>query len=462
MSSVELNGISIIAVDDDERILSLLDSRLSKLGYQMRCCDSGAKALEAFKKQPVDIVLVDLNMPGMSGLDVLKEVKELSDTVEVVVITGNADKDSAIDALRLGAFDFFEKPPDFAELDHTLKRTVRYQTVVRERNSLSEQVDALIQSAGGEWSLDSFIGGSDPILRLKETVRRLQSNDMINVLITGESGTGKELIARAIHYGGPRAKKPFVAVNCAAIPETLAESKLFGHVKGAFTGATGDKKGCFEMADGGTLFLDEIGDMVAEVQAKFLRVLEDSTFLPVGASKDRKVDIRVIAATNSDLPAKVEAGTFRKDLYYRLECFKVDIAPLRQRREDIPDLVEYFASRFSEEMGRPVPRSDESFIKELMNHEFPGNVRELRNLVERAIIEAGDSGVIGGSRKAAGKSEESLNGPGKCISGDDVPMDLDKAQVYLARKALKQADGNMAEAARLLGINRTKLYRILG
>lgn len=462
MASVELNGINIIAVDDDDRILGLLESRISRLGYQMRCFTSGFSALDAFKSQPADIVLVDLNMPEMSGLELLREFKTLSETVEVIVITGNADKDSAIEALRLGAFDFFEKPPNFDELDHTLKRTARYQTVVRERDMLSKQVDALVESAGGGWSLDSFIGGSEPVKKLKETVKRLQSNDMINVLITGESGTGKELIARAIHYGGPRARKPFVAVNCAAIPESLAESKLFGHVKGAFTGATSDKKGCFEMADGGTLFLDEIGDMVAEVQAKFLRVLEDSTFLPVGASRDRKVDVRVIAATNSDLPAKVEAGSFRKDLYYRLECFKIDIPPLRQRREDIPALVNYFAARFAEEMGRPAPAQDPSFLKELMNNEFPGNVRELRNLVERAIIEAGEAGTMGGGQASSGKSDDRANGSVDVMPGDEVPMDLNKAQVFLARKALKKADGNMAEAARLLGINRTKLYRILG
>lgn len=456
MSSVG-EKVSIIAVDDDARILNLMDARLSRMGYDVRCCSSGEAAVEEFEQAPSDIVLVDLDMPGMHGLDVLKAVRGLSDSVEVVVITGNADKDSAIEALRLGAFDFFEKPPNFDELDHTLKRTARYQAVVRERDQLSSCIDEMVQSSEGALSMDGFIGDSPPILEMKKTVAKMQENDRLSVLITGESGTGKELVARAIHYGGARSKRPFVAVNCAAIPEHLAESKLFGHVKGAFTGAIRDKKGCFEMADGGTLFLDEIGDVIPEVQAKFLRVLEDSMFLPVGATKDRKVDVRVIAATNSDLMSKVDDGSFRKDLYYRLERFKVEIPPLRERKEDIPALVDFFAARFAEEMGRQPPKCEKSFVAGLQNQGFPGNVRELRNLVERAVIESSD-GVLRGSKSAP--SEVTSAGESAVMSAD-VPMNLEAAQIFLAKKAVADAGGNMAEAARILGINRTKLYRIL-
>ena len=355
MSNSAERQISIFAVDDDPKIQKLMKARLSRMGYDVVCFGSGESAVKAFESQPSDIVLVDLYMPGMNGLDVLKKVRELSSSVEVVVITGNADKDSAIDALKLGAFDFFEKPPDFDELDQTLKRTIRYQTVVRERDQLTSQIDEMVRDAEADWNLDGFIGGSASILKMKETVGRLQKNDQISVLVTGESGTGKELVARAIHYGGPRAKKPFIAVNCAAIPEQLAESKLFGHVRGAFTGASRDKKGCFELADGGTLFLDEIGDMIPEVQAKLLRVLEDSIFLPVGATRDRKVDVRVVAATNSDLMKRVEEGAFRRDLYYRLERFRIEIPPLRDRKDDISSLVKHFADRFAQEMGRKVP-----------------------------------------------------------------------------------------------------------
>ena len=456
MNDTAANSVSILAVDDDPKILRLMDARLSRLGYSVTCAGSGDEAVRMFSADPTDIVLLDLEMPGMNGLELMKRIKGISKSCEVIIVTGRADKTSAIEALRMGAFDFFEKPPDFDELDHTLKRTARYQALIRERDRLSSQVDDLVRTTGEEWSLDSFIGDSAPVLKLKATVRKLQENGKVTVLLTGESGTGKELIARAIHYGGPRAARPFVAINCAAIPEQLAESKLFGHVKGAFTGATRDKKGCFEMADGGTLFLDEIGDMAAEVQAKFLRVLEDSVFLPVGATKERRVDVRVIAATNSDLIARVSEGSFRKDLYYRLEHFKIEVPPLRERRGDIPALVKSFAARFAQEMGRQTPECDESFIRSLQARDFPGNVRELRNLVERAVIECSDN-ILSGQEQPVGVQRGAAAGEGQ----GDVPMKLEDAQVYLARKALEQAGGNMAEAARLLGINRSKLYRIL-
>jgi DNA-binding NtrC family response regulator len=292
----------------------------------------------------------------------------------------------------------------------------------------------------------------------------------VNVLITGESGTGKELVARAVHFGSARAKGPFVPVNCVAIPSELAESMFFGHVRGAFTGATMDRKGFFESAHGGTLFLDEIGDMPALLQAKLLRVLEDGFITPLGSTRERKVDVRIVAATNADLETHIQSGTFRRDLYFRLAQFPVDLPALRERPEDIPLLARHFMQLFSQEMGITTPSLDPAALKMLSRHSFPGNVRELKNVIERALIESGGEPVrahhihLGKtvSVAAAPHRSEPAFASDEDDSVDELPLNLEAAENLLIKRALAVTQGNIAEAARRLGINRTRIYRKLG
>ena len=307
-----------------------------------------------------------------------------------------------------------------------------------------------------------------------QDVRKLQQAGTISVLITGESGTGKELIARAIHFGGPRSKGPFLPVNCSAIPKELAESLLFGHVRGAFSGANTDQKGYFELAHGGTLFLDEIGEMPVALQPKLLRVLEDGSFLPVGATKEKRVDIRVVAASNADFPKKIAAGEFRQDLYFRLGRFTVVAPPLRERAEDIPLLAAHFLKLFATEMGKPVPPMRTDALEALVGHPWPGNVRELKNVIERALIESGGREIRAchlhlmagpafpvATLSSASQGSATAGAPSPPAETNDRPLNLEQAELVLIRRALQQADGNVSRAAELLGINRARIYRVL-
>ncbi|MBA4387084.1 MAG: hypothetical protein C0404_03825 [Verrucomicrobia bacterium] len=451
-----------VAVLDDDRTVCDLISRYLKRDQQfvVGLYSSPHECLEAIGKDPVDIVITDLLMPEMDGISVLKRVKELNPATDVIIITGEADKKAAIQALKQGAYDFFEKPVQADELLETIRRTVRFQGIVRERNKFADQVSYLSKREAHRWGIEGFIGKSPAVKGIVQNVKLLQQARDIAVLIIGESGTGKELVARAIHYGGQRAGRPFVPVNCSAIPSELAESILFGHVRGSFTGATGDKKGCFELADGGTLFLDEIGDMPAALQTKLLRVLEDGMIMPVGGSKEKSVDVRVVAATNADLQARLAAGSFRTDLFYRLSGFKVTIPPLRERTEDIPLLVEHFVSLLSEEMGAHVPEIGEDAMGILKRHAFPGNVRELRNIIERALIESGGKALNARHLHIADVPVRT-GGDAAPVSPADMPLNMRQAEMYLVRKAMEQSGDNISAAAKLLGINRTKLYRKL-
>jgi transcriptional regulator with GAF, ATPase, and Fis domain len=323
------------------------------------------------------------------------------------------------------------------------------------------------------WGLAGFVGKSATVGRVLQDIRRLQDFPSTGVLVTGESGTGKELIARAIHASSSRTRAPLVAVNCSAIPAELAESLFFGHRQGAFSGATRNRKGYFELAHGGTLFLDEVGDMPLLLQPKLLRVLEYGTFLPLGAEKEIHVDVRVVCATNVDLPRKVDEGGFRQDLFYRLARFAVRIPPLRERREDVPLLAAHFLSLFASEMGRPAPRLSAAALDALRGHDFPGNVRELKNLVERALIEAGTSAEIGPEHlglSAPQTAPEAGSVPATpeavasaaASSADEVPLNLDLAELVLMKRALTRCNGNVVQAARLLGVPRMRLYRRLG
>jgi DNA-binding NtrC family response regulator len=327
-----------------------------------------------------------------------------------------------------------------------------------------ERADARLSTLSAReaqrWGLAGFIGQSRLIRQILQDVDRLHQFANTSVLITGESGTGKELVARAIHHGSPRAGAPFIPVNCVAIPSELAESMLFGHLKGAFTGATSDRKGWFDLADGGTLFLDEIGDMPAALQAKLLRVLEDGEITPVGAAQSRHVDVRVISATNADLAAKIATGDFRQDLYFRLARFIVRTPPLRERSEDIPVLCAHFLKLFAEEMGMDVPALEPDALAWLSTYSFPGNVRELKNLIERALISSSGKPIERKHVEVSGASSAPIR-DSRATPPDHahLPLNLEEAENVLIQRALEHARGNVAEAARLLGVNRSRIYR---
>jgi DNA-binding NtrC family response regulator len=330
------------------------------------------------------------------------------------------------------------------------------------------QLHLLNNREAERWNVAGLIGRSATLGRILSDIRRLHQFGATSVLLTGESGTGKELIARAIHFGGPRAKAPFIPVNCVAVPEDLAESLFFGHTRGAFTGATADRKGYFELAHGGTLFLDEVGDMPLFLQAKLLRVLEDGLVTPIGATKERRVDVRIVAATNVDLPAKIAAGAFRQDLYFRLARFIVPAPPLRERPEDVPILASHFLQRFATEMGLRPPVMNAAALDRLRNYSFPGNVRELKNIIERALIESNGGQIcpkhlhlMASSPAPARPPAAETPAPAPAPAGAPMPLNLEEMESVLLQRALAQTGGNIAEAARLLGVHRTRIYRKL-
>jgi len=451
-------------LDDDLRIGATIATYLEKMGCSTLTYDDPQKCLAEMEVSPIDILITDLRMPAMDGITVLKTVRQKTPSTDVIIVTGSADKKDAIAALKLGAFDFFEKPIDGEELVQTVKKTVRYRQVLKERNSLAEQVSFLSQREAERWGIKGFMGKSPAVKRIVNQVHSLQTVPGTGVLITGESGTGKELIARTIHFGSPRSRAAFVPVNCSAVPGELAESILFGHSRGAFTGATSDKKGCFELADGGTLFLDEIGDMPRFMQAKLLRVLDDGVVCRVGAAAGRHMDVRVIAATNADLESSVARGSFRSDLYYRLAKYTICVPALRDRKEDVPPLARHFLQALASEMGlSPEPLSRE-IMESLREYTFPGNVRELKNMIERALIESGGKKIgvehLCFSRMAAAPETDSHEyAPEPETHAGRGGLNLQAAEAALIRKAMAASGGNVAATARLLGINRSKLYR---
>ena len=464
---VALTGLSVAVVDDDARVRDVVELYLSALDCDIRTFADPTECRELLAERPADILITDLEMPGLSGIELLTAVKKQSPTTETVVITGHADKASAIRALRAGAFDFLEKPVDKDELLETVRRTMRYREALADRDRMAKRLSVVSERESKLWGIDAFVGESEAIREVLGKIRMLQKATGTSVLITGESGTGKELVARAIHFGSARRSQPFIPVNCSALPPELAESALFGHKRGAFTGATADKRGCFDEADGGTVFLDEVGDAPLAIQAKLLRVLEDGVVVAVGMNTGREVDVRVIAATNASLDEKMEAGGFRADLFYRLAAYAIEIPPLRERSEDVPLLVRHFIRTLASEMGLPDPRIDDGALVEFTRHAYPGNVRELRNMVERALIESGGERIMGrhvttprGAGRGLGPAA-SLKPARTPLAVDALPLNLREAERLLVGRALAEADGNMSAAARLLGINRTKLYRMV-
>jgi two-component system nitrogen regulation response regulator NtrX len=366
---------SILIVDDEVSILNSLSSILEDEGYQVTVAKSGAEALKLYTTEPPDLMLLDIWMPEMDGLETLRRVREAVPTAQVMMMSGHGNIETAVKAIKLGAYDYIEKPLSLENVTLRVKHALDQHRLEQENRTLRTKVERQFE----------LVGSSPAMQQLRKLIETAGPTNS-RVLIAGENGTGKELVARAIHQHSPRAACPFVAVNCAAIPDTLIESELFGHEKGAFSGATSMKRGQFEQADGGTLFLDEIGDMSLNTQAKVLRALQEQQFTRVGGTKLMKVDVRVLAASNKDLMKEIEKGTFREDLFYRLNVVPVGVAPLRERREDIPALIKHFMKLHAEEQGLKVKEIAPEAMEVFRSYDWPGNIRELRNLIERLMI----------------------------------------------------------------------------
>jgi len=443
-----MNRQRILIVDDEPSVRESLRMVL-KTRYETLTASSGTQALEAIDANPVDVVLLDILMPGLDGLEVLERVKQRGANPQVIMLTATKTVKTAVNAMKLGAFDYVTKPFDVDELLLIVERAVQSTALVRE-------VEALRAEVGVRYSFDSIIGSAPKMqaaLRTVSMVAPLKTT----VLITGESGTGKELIARAIHYHSPRAQKPLVTINCAAIPENLLESELFGHERGAFTDAHAKKLGQFELADQGTLFLDEIGEMAPNTQAKILRVLETGEFSRVGGSQPVRVDVRLIAATNRDLGQGMRDGTFRSDLYYRLNVVSIHLPPLRERRDDVVALVDHFLKAKTDELGiAPKSFSNEAFDL-LLEYSWPGNVRELENVIERALVLSRGTVMtpedlpqyLDNGQGDSHPSQQSV------LRGETrLEEAVDQFEQELIRRALVQTQYNQTRAAELLGTTR--------
>jgi len=448
---------SILVVDDEEAILASLSSILEDEGYQVTIGKSGTEALRAYTMDPPDLMLLDIWMPEMDGLETLRRVRELVPTAQVMMMSGHGSIETAVKAIKLGAYDYIEKPLSLENVTLRVKHALDQYRLEQENRSLRTRVQRKFELVGQSLAMQQ-------LRQLIETAGPTNSR----VLIGGENGTGKELVARAIHEHSARADKPFIAVNCAAIPETLIESELFGHEKGSFSGATSMKRGQFEQADGGTLFLDEIGDMSLSTQAKVLRALQEQQFTRVGGTKLMKVDVRVLAASNKDLIKEIDRGTFRDDLFYRLNVVPITVSPLRERREDIPLLVRHFMKMHSEEQGLRVKDVSPDAMEVFQQYDWPGNIRELGNLVERLmimvpgnVIDAAQASLALQVRPATVSSQQSIPAANSIsVRTYESLRDARNAfeKEYIGRK-LREHHWNISRTAEDLKIERSHLHR---
>ena len=449
----------ILVIDDEESIRDLLTDYLESKGFDVVTSPDGESGLARLKESRFDLFLLDLMMPGMSGMDVLRET--VSEKIEVpsIIITAHASVQTAVEAVKLGAFDYISKPFDLEDIYLAIMRLFDFSRLQEENRSLKSELKK--KNTFNKRALDKIIGKSASIQGVIKFVEKIADSDS-TVLITGESGTGKELVSKNIHYSSSRSGKPFVPLNCAAIPKDILESELFGHEKGAFTGAINTRIGRFELANQGTLFLDEIGELAPALQVKLLRVLQEREFERVGGIKTLKVDVRIIAATNRNLEKAVEDGLFREDLYYRLNVIPMKLPPLSNMREDIPILIDHFITHMSKRKGRAAPTISEEAMKCLTSYNWPGNVRELENLVERMLI-LKEGEVVSpddlperiSSRTVATKSvsrEQVLSS-----NGVDLNLMLDDIENNMIMQALNISKGVKSKAANLLGLNRTTL-----
>ena len=443
---------TILLADDDVNLRRVLEFQLTEAGYKVSTARDGAEAWEIFTNDDFDCVISDLRMPKLSGLELLGKIKAANTEIPVIVITAFGEVETAVTAMKAGAFDYINKPFNRAEILLTLERALNFSATKTENRQLRELVDK-------EFRLANIIGDSPAMRSVLNIVGRVSRSDA-TVLITGESGTGKELVAKGIHFSGKRKDQPFIPINCAAIPETLIEAELFGYRRGSFTGANLDTKGKFETAGGGTLFLDEINQMPLPLQPKLLRVLQEQEIVRIGESVPRKIDVRIIAATNQNLEKMIEEGTFREDLYFRLAVVPVNIPPLRTRREDVPLLINHFFKRGREKHGYENLKISREVGNVLSNYSYPGNARELENLIERMIVLSdGENLTLEDVPDYIGKPSQIFGGvkfelPAENISLDDVEREI-------IRYALAMHHGNQSQTARYLGITRSALiYRM--
>ncbi len=432
------NQVSILIVDDEESVRDSLYNWFLDDGYQVECAENAKEALAQLSEKEFDIVLADIKMPGMDGMEMHRRIRTLPHVPIVIIMTAFAAVDTAVQALKEGAFDYVTKPFDPDDLSHLIRNAATQVALKAENENLKERVSTLVD-------VEDIVGVSEPLKKVLKEVEKVAPADS-SVIITGESGTGKELVARAIHSNSPRKYFPLISVHCGALSESLMESELFGHEKGAFTGAAFNRKGRFEMADGGTIFLDEIGTISPKMQVELLRVLESKTFVRVGGSKEISSDFRVICATNRDLKEMVSNGTFREDLFYRLNVVNIRIPPLRERPDDVPGLVNHFIRKYCTSMSRDMISIEPAALKHLETFEYPGNVRELENMIERAIVV----------------------GNGKMIRLKDLPMgrevlsssieSLDDLEKKHIAKILEKYSWNISRSAKALNVDRATLY----
>jgi len=444
------DSVRVLVIDDEAAHAEVVAEALERKGYRCTIATSGPEGASKIEQEDFDIVITDLVMDEVDGMEILKKAKEEIADVEVIVISGHGTIKQAVSAMRAGAYNYLTKPLDLEELRTVVDKCAEQLRLARTNIQLRQQLDE-------RFGFEGVVGNSPQMRRIITTLKQIAPTSA-TVLIEGETGTGKELVAKAIHYNSPRRNKPFKAINCAAFSETLIESELFGHEKGAFTGADRTRQGTFEYANGGTLFLDELGDMPMTTQIKLLRVIETGEIVRVGSNEPIKVNVRIISATNQDLEEQVREGKFRKDLYYRLKVVSIRLPPLRERREDIPLLVDYFIKELTKKHDKSVRGVTRDARRALMSYDWPGNVRQLRNVIESAIVVDTD-GLIG---------EDDLEGtdlmPASAVSEGDgaanlIGRPLDEVEKFYIEQALKLTGGNREEAAKMLGIGERTMYR---
>jgi two-component system response regulator HydG len=440
----------ILLVDDEEALCTAAEKILAKEGYRVNSVNTAREGLAKFEAEGADLLITDLLLPDLDGISLLKRAKELRPTIEVIVITGHGTVEKAVEAMRLGAYDFIEKPLDRTALVKAVTKAIEKQRLSDENRRLREE----LQQQRGE---EALIGNSEPMMAVKKLIRQIAPTD-VSVLVQGESGTGKEIVADVIHHLSQRRENPIVKISCAAIPETLLESELFGYERGAFTGAAGSKPGKFELADGGTLFLDEIAEMTPTLQAKLLRVLQDGRFQRLGSTRDIQVNVRVISATHIDIHKAIGEKKFREDLFYRLNVVNVTLPSLRQRQDDIPLLADHFLKKYAARMQKNVHAMSPAALEQLLMHTWPGNVRELENAMQRAIaVSTGDTiGSFQLTPLMLSTASGQTLGPAVTIP---IGTTMADAEERIVGATLTHCEGDKEKAAKLLGISSRTLYR---
>lgn len=444
---------AVLLVDDDERLLIAAGKVLASEHLSVVRASTASLALEVLKQQQVDLVVADLRLPDLDGIELLKQVRKLRPETEVVMLTGHGSVERAVEAMRCGAYDFIEKPLDSAALLKTVAKALERQRLARENRQLRHQIHS-------QRGLDALIGDTPAMQAVKELIRQIAPTD-VNVLIQGESGTGKEVVADALHILGDRHDRPLLKLSCAAIPETLLEGELFGHERGAFTGAYASRPGKFELADGGTLLLDEIAEMSGPLQAKLLRVIQDGCFQRLGGTREVRVNVRLLCATHSNIPDAIARGEFRHDLYYRINTVQIILPPLRERRDDIPLLAGHFLMQFASRLKKDVREIRPQALEQLMSHSWPGNVRELEHAIQRAVALARCQTIE--NFVFAPEVPASSNGGGIGQSGPSLSIPIgttaQEAAGQLVRATIEKCGGNKLKAARILGIPPRTMYR---